>query len=60
MKDNYNPKYSTAIPNDLMDKYMPLFKGKGQMEAVLDLIRQTYKFGYEKGAEEEYDRILKE
>lgn len=51
-KESFDPEKYTAIPNDLMDKYLPLFKEQEQWKAVLDLIRQTYKFGYEKGASE--------
>ncbi|QLG69706.1 MAG: hypothetical protein CH104c_0475 [Candidatus Woesebacteria bacterium] len=45
------PDNSTAVPNDLVDKYLPMFKGE-QLAAVLDLIQQTYKAGLEIGRSE--------
>lgn len=45
------PDNSTAVPNDLVDKYFSLFKGKTLM-AVLDLIRQAYIAGLEIGRSE--------
>lgn len=40
-----NPEDAVAIPNDLVDKYLPLFKNKKQLLAVMDLIRQSYLAG---------------
>ncbi len=42
MKDILTQDNSTVIPNDLIDKYMPLFGKKDSLVAVLDLIRQAY------------------
>ena len=46
------PENSTAIPNDLVDKYFKLFKKEEQLLAVLDLIQQAYKAGLEIGRDE--------
>lgn len=48
----------TKIPNDFFDKYLILFKEHDQIIAVIDLIKQSYKFGYEDGSNAEYDRIM--
>ncbi len=53
-----NNDNTTKIPNDLADKYLPLFPESEQMKAVIDLIRQSYKFGYEDGCSEEYERMM--
>lgn len=50
-RDGLNADNSVAVPNDLMDKYMKLFDEK-QLEAVMDLIKQTYKAGLEIGRNE--------
>ncbi len=47
-----NPDEVVAVPNDLVDKYMRLFKGKEQINAVMDLIRQSYRAGLQIGREE--------
>lgn len=59
----YKPDEVVAVPNDLMDKYMPLFKGKS-FRAMMDLISQSYKAGLEIGRgemkryyEKELDKI---
>ena len=41
-----------AVPNDLIDKYMPLFNKEKQLLAVMDLIRQSYRAGLQIGREE--------
>jgi len=46
-----SPDDFIAIPNDLVDKYMRLFDGK-QLEAVTNLIRQTFKAGLDYGRNE--------
>lgn len=51
MRGHSDPNESTAIPNDLVDKYMKIFNKK-QLEAVIDLIRQSYKAGLEIGRKE--------
>ena len=51
VRDLKNPDEFTAIPNDLVDKYMRLFDGK-QLEAVMDLIKQTFKAGLDYGRNE--------
>ena len=43
------PENSTAIPNNLVDKYLKLFKKEEQLLDVLDLIQQAYKAGLEIG-----------
>jgi len=52
MDKKLTPDNSTAIPNDLVDKYMPLFKKKEHLSAVLDLIQQAYKAGLTIGRDE--------
>ena len=51
LRKKLNPDNSFAVPNDLADKYMRIFNGK-QLEAVMDLIRQTYKAGVSDGRNE--------
>jgi len=63
-RKNLSPDEIVAIPNDLVDKgYLRLFKEKKQLEAVFDLIKQTYKAGLQIGREEKteyYEKILDE
>ncbi|MDD2822829.1 MAG: hypothetical protein PHQ59_01985 [Candidatus Daviesbacteria bacterium] len=40
-----------TVPNELVDKYLPLFKGE-QLTAVLDMVQQTYKAGLDVGRSE--------
>jgi hypothetical protein len=47
-------KETTKIPNDLMDKYLPLFTTSEQYAAILDLIKQSYGFGYDDGMDDQY------
>lgn len=42
MKETHTP-----IPNKLIDEYLHLFKEQEQLEAVIDLIRISYKKGME-------------
>ena len=46
-----NPDEFTAIPNDLVDKYIKLFD-ENQLKAVLDLIKQAYEAGLNYGRNE--------
>lgn len=57
IEDELTPYNSVCIPNDFVDKYMKLFKGNKQLEAVLDLIKQSYQIGVENGAA--YEKRLK-
>lgn len=50
----------TKVPNDLVDKYISLFSTTEQWQAVLDLIRQSYKKGYEDGGKDEYNNMTGE
>lgn len=55
------PDNSTPIPDDLLHKYMKLFKGKKVFEALLDLMNQTYMAGLEIGRKEKikkYEKFL--
>lgn len=45
----YNPEDCTVVPRDLAEKYLKLFSDKERMGAVMDLIRQSYDFGYQAG-----------
>lgn len=51
--ENYNDAH-TVVPNDLVDKYLHLFKRKEQWNAVLDLIKQSYRAGLQIGRSEKY------
>ena len=56
-EDNFiTPKDFTTIPNDLVDKYMELFNHE-QLKAVIDLIKQSYKAGFENGKTDMYDEM---
>jgi len=46
-----DPDTSTAVPNDLVDKYIKIFNEK-QLKAVMNLIRQSYLAGLEIGRNE--------
>lgn len=50
-RGDFNPDESTAIPNDLVDKYIKIFNEE-QLEAVFDLIGQSYRAGLEIGRKE--------
>lgn len=40
------------IPNDFVDKYMKLSAGEERIPAVFDLMKQSYKMGFEDGADD--------
>lgn len=54
MKQNTTIK----IPNDLVDKYISLFSTSEQFQAVLDLIKQSYVFGYNDGVSDNYKEMM--
>jgi len=51
-RKDLNTDNSTAIPTDLVDKYGHLFHDDEQLQAVSDLIQQSYKSGIELAREE--------
>ncbi len=54
-----NPDEYVAFPNDYVDKYIKLFN-KEQMEAVVDLIKQTYNIGLQIGRQSEKSKCDKQ
>jgi hypothetical protein len=57
-REKFDPNNCIAIPNDLVDKYMPLFNRKALL-AVIDLIKQSYEVGLELGRSEECEHCKK-
>lgn len=44
---NEDIKGKTILPTDFVDKYLKLFRDEEQLNAVIDLMRQSFKLGTE-------------